>query len=155
MQVGSVQSGPGSLVIQTAKAAKSNFAYYDPADTNHDGVVSAAEELAYSLSHPLLSFLNTPPSGAASLTTQASRVSQPSASPYHDPADTNQDGTVSGLEAMTYSLKHPGLGGQTASPLGPSATSQSRIQGLPTPYASNGNLGSAHQSPNQFLDLKA
>jgi hypothetical protein len=55
MQVGSVQAKTTSLIVQPAKAAKaSSLAYYAPADTNKDGVVSAAEALAYALKHPEL-----------------------------------------------------------------------------------------------------
>jgi hypothetical protein len=61
MQIGSIQGGSANLTIQQAQPAKaakaSPLAYYDPADTNQDGVVSAAEALAYSLEHPELAIL--------------------------------------------------------------------------------------------------
>lgn len=50
MQVGSVQAKTASLIVQPAK--KADRGYYDPADTNKDGVVSAAETMAYALTHP-------------------------------------------------------------------------------------------------------
>jgi hypothetical protein len=154
MQVGSVQSGSGSLVIQ---AAKTTFAYYDPADTNQDGVVSGAEALAYFRSHPQRSSLNPPSAGAASKAPSglASRASQTSAVTYHDPADTNQDGLVSGLEALTYSRLHPSLGSLVAASSGASANSRSRGPGLASPYSSSGNVNPAHQGTNGLLDLKA
>lgn len=52
MQVSSVQgssTGFASAVAQLSSAIR-----YDPKDTNQDGVVSAAEELAYALKHPEL-----------------------------------------------------------------------------------------------------
>jgi hypothetical protein len=52
MQIGSIQAKTTNLTIQPAKTA--NRGYYDPADTNKDGVVSGAEALAYSLTHPQL-----------------------------------------------------------------------------------------------------
>jgi hypothetical protein len=66
MQIGSVQSGSLNLGAQASKASQaSSLAYYDPKDTNKDGVVSAAEELAYSQKHPeveVLKRLRTPSS---------------------------------------------------------------------------------------------
>jgi hypothetical protein len=50
MQVGSVQAKTTSLIVQPAKKAARG--YYDPADTNKDGVVSATEAMAYALTHP-------------------------------------------------------------------------------------------------------
>jgi len=50
MQIGGVQSSSSILASQTASLLKA--ASYDPADTNQDGIVSAAEALAYSLKHP-------------------------------------------------------------------------------------------------------
>ncbi len=60
MQVGGIQSGSTGLVASIAKA--SGFAYYDPRDTNQDGVVSATESLAYSLRHPDWGAQRTPAS---------------------------------------------------------------------------------------------
>jgi hypothetical protein len=53
MAIGSVQPKTTPLIVQPTKTA--NRGYYDPADTNKDGIVSAAESLAYSLTHPQLS----------------------------------------------------------------------------------------------------
>jgi hypothetical protein len=58
MQIGSVQSGSLNLGGQSSQASKvSSFAYYDPKDTNKDGVISATEELAYSQKHPEVEIL--------------------------------------------------------------------------------------------------
>lgn len=38
---------------------------FDPADTNHDGVVSPEEALAYALAHPELASRNAPQAGGA------------------------------------------------------------------------------------------
>lgn len=55
MPIGSVQARTTALISQPATAAKtSSLAYYHPADANKDGVVSAAEALAYALRHPEL-----------------------------------------------------------------------------------------------------
>jgi hypothetical protein len=56
MQVGSVQSVLGTPGLQTPKVPIlfATRGYYDPKDTNQDGVVTAAENLAYSLKHPEL-----------------------------------------------------------------------------------------------------
>jgi len=48
MQISGIQRAPAGLATTVVKA------YYDPRDTNQDGIVSAAEELAYSLKHPEL-----------------------------------------------------------------------------------------------------
>jgi hypothetical protein len=50
MQVGGIQGNSIGLASAVSKA--SSVAYYDPKDTNQDGVVSIAEELAYALKHP-------------------------------------------------------------------------------------------------------
>jgi hypothetical protein len=50
MQVGSIQNSSASLASSTTKV--SGFAYYDPRDTNKDGIVSPAELSAYALTHP-------------------------------------------------------------------------------------------------------
>lgn len=49
MQVNSVQGSSTSFA--SAVAQLSSAIRYDPKDTNQDGVVSAAEELAYALKH--------------------------------------------------------------------------------------------------------
>ena len=49
MQVGGVQNGSTGLASAVSKVS---ITYFDPRDTNQDGIVSAAEELAYSLQHP-------------------------------------------------------------------------------------------------------
>jgi len=49
MAIGAIQNGPPASVTAVSQATR---AYYDPMDTNQDGVVSASEELAYSLDHP-------------------------------------------------------------------------------------------------------
>jgi len=50
MQISSVQGSSTSFA--SAVAQLSSAIRYDPKDTNQDGVVSAAEELAYALRHP-------------------------------------------------------------------------------------------------------
>jgi len=66
MQVGSVQNPVPSSAGQPAKgtAKASTPTYTDPRDTNGDGVVSAAEALAYSRTQPSLEevtpAINTP-----------------------------------------------------------------------------------------------
>jgi hypothetical protein len=61
MQVSGLQSGSTGSTATTAASQTKSVAYYDPKDTNQDGVVSFAEELAYSLKH-----LDTQTSTAAS-----------------------------------------------------------------------------------------
>ena len=50
MQIGAIQSRSAGLGAAVSKA--SNAVYFDPMDTNRDGVVSPAEEFAYTLTHP-------------------------------------------------------------------------------------------------------
>ncbi len=50
MPISGVQSISSILASQTTNLV--NAASFDPADTNQDGIVSAAEALAYSLTHP-------------------------------------------------------------------------------------------------------
>lgn len=50
MNIGSIQSSTLNTAFSAAKA--SALAYHDPRDTNKDGVVSPAEDLAYSHKHP-------------------------------------------------------------------------------------------------------
>ena len=80
MQIGSVQAKPTSLLIQPAKTA--NRGYYDPADTNKDGVVSAAEALDYALTHPQLS-AHKAANTASNRTAQTSTVHPPPAYTQH------------------------------------------------------------------------
>ena len=49
MQIGGIQSGSTGLAPAASKVTR--LGYYDPKDTNQDGVVSFLEELAYSLKH--------------------------------------------------------------------------------------------------------
>ena len=76
MQIGSVQAKTSSLIVQPAKTA--NRGYYDPADTNKDGVVSAAEALAYSLTHPQFN-AHKAANTAASHNAQTSAIHSPPA----------------------------------------------------------------------------
>jgi hypothetical protein len=56
MAIGSIQSGSAGLASTAPKTL--NFsALYDPRDTNKDGIVSPAEDLAYSFKHPELAAL--------------------------------------------------------------------------------------------------
>lgn len=48
MAVGAIQGGSAAL----ATVPKVSNTYFDPKDTNQDGIVSASEELAYALQHP-------------------------------------------------------------------------------------------------------
>ncbi len=48
MAVGAIQGGSAAL----AAVPKVSNIYFDPKDTNQDGIVSASEELAYALQHP-------------------------------------------------------------------------------------------------------
>lgn len=50
MQIGGVQGASNNVAALASKAASSS--YFDPKDTNQDGVVSALEELAYSQANP-------------------------------------------------------------------------------------------------------
>jgi hypothetical protein len=85
MQIGSVQAKTTSLIVQPAKTA--NRGYYDPADTNKDGLVSAAEALAYSLTHPQLNARRAA-NTASNHPTQNSTVHPPPA--YTQRATTNR-----------------------------------------------------------------
>lgn len=49
MQVGTIQSAPAALALPVARVSST---YFDPKDTNQDGVVSPSEELAYAQQHP-------------------------------------------------------------------------------------------------------
>ena len=93
MQVGSVQAKPASLIIQPAKAASRG--YYDPADTNKDGIVSGAESLAYALTHPQLG-THKAANTASSHRAQTSTVH--SANPY------SQKGTVTSGTSANHGL---------------------------------------------------
>lgn len=53
--VKAANASPAPPASQAAQASQA--AYYDPADTNQDGVVSPAEALAYALAHPELALL--------------------------------------------------------------------------------------------------
>ncbi len=88
MQVGSVQAKTTSLIIQPAKSAKtSSLASYAPADTNKDGLVSAAEALAYGLKHPELGARKAA-NTASTHTAQTSGI--PSLLAYTQRATTNR-----------------------------------------------------------------
>jgi hypothetical protein len=84
MQIGSVQAKTTNLTIQPAKTA--NRGYYDPADTNKDGVVSGAEALAYALTHPQLN-AHKAANAASSHPDQSSTLNPPPAYTQH--ATTN------------------------------------------------------------------
>lgn len=84
MAIGSVQPNTTPLIVQPTKTA--NRGYYDPADTNKDGIVSAAESLAYSLTHPHLSAHKA--ANTASTRAQTSSVHPPPA--YTQRATTNR-----------------------------------------------------------------
>jgi hypothetical protein len=92
MQVGSVQAKTTSLIIQPAK--KADRGYYDPADTNKDGVVSSAEALAYSLTHPQFS-THKAASTASTHAAQTSAVHSQAA--YTQRATTNRTQSQHGL----------------------------------------------------------
>ena len=49
---GAKPAGGGMTTSSTSSSSSSSSANTDPADTNQDGIVSAAEELQYELSHP-------------------------------------------------------------------------------------------------------
>jgi hypothetical protein len=85
MQIGSVQAKTTSLISQPAKAASRG--YYDPADTNKDGIVSAAEALAYALTHPQPG-AHKAATFASTNTAQASTVHPPA--PYTQRATTDR-----------------------------------------------------------------
>jgi len=65
LAISGILGSSSSVALAVPKA--SSVAYYDPADTNQDGVVSAAEEIAYTLAHPELA-TQTSPANASSLT---------------------------------------------------------------------------------------
>jgi hypothetical protein len=50
VQLGGIQNS--ALNTASGVTRSSGFAYYDPRDTNQDGVVSPGEANAYSLAHP-------------------------------------------------------------------------------------------------------
>ena len=85
MQVGSIQAKTTNLIMQPAK--KVDRGYYDPADTNKDGVVSGAEALAYSLTHPQFS-AHKAANPASTHANQTSTVHPPPAYTQH--ATTNR-----------------------------------------------------------------
>lgn len=62
--VRAAKAGPASQASQTAQASQA--AYFDPADTNQDGVVSPAEALAYALAHPELALQKAGQAGSTS-----------------------------------------------------------------------------------------
>jgi hypothetical protein len=73
------------LIVQPAK--KADRGYYDPADTNKDGVVSAAEAMAYALTHPQLS-AHKAANAASTRAAQSSTIHPPPA--YTQRATTNK-----------------------------------------------------------------
>lgn len=96
MQVGSVQAKTTNLLPQSAQPARtSSFAYYDPADTNKDGIVSGAEALAYSLAHPQLG-AHKAASSASTHPAQASTV--------HPPAAYTQRATLNATSPFQHGL---------------------------------------------------
>jgi hypothetical protein len=50
VQLGGIQNS--ALNVASGVTKRSGFAYYDPRDTNQDGVVSPGEANAYLLTHP-------------------------------------------------------------------------------------------------------
>ncbi|WP_291272969.1 hypothetical protein [Geothrix sp.] len=103
--------------IQTASTTSGTTALkalaYDPRDTNQDGVVSAAEDQAYTLRHPQVEILRRLREGRS-----ASRTEAVAPSPYgpretpnlvaaSDPRDANRNGQVSPAEDLAYALAHP------------------------------------------------
>ena len=91
MQVGSVQAKTTSLIVQPAKSAKtSSLAYYAPADTNKDGVVSAAEASAYALKHPELGDRKAANAANTASTHNAQTSAFPSPLQYSQRASTNR-----------------------------------------------------------------
>lgn len=83
MQIGGIQGGSATAVTQSKSVT-----YYDPKDTNQDGVVSFAEELAYSLQQ-----VDTPSSSAAS---------NPSLSQYGQSGALNMAGLTKASSVDTY-----------------------------------------------------
>ncbi len=105
MQTGIVQSG---VVSQAFKPWSS--AFYDPKDTNHDGIVSVSEDLAYILEHPLQQGLESlAPGGSLQATPAGNEIEggTPLGVGYFDPEDANRDGRVSPGESNFYALLHP------------------------------------------------
>lgn len=86
MQVSSVQSGSTGSAAAVSKAKSA--VYFDPKDTNQDGVVSFAEELAYSLKYL---------DNQASSTTSSSSLSQ-----YGQSGSLNASGLTTKSSVNTY-----------------------------------------------------
>ena len=86
---------------------------------------------------------------------QSAQAIQASSSTTYDPADTNQDGVVSGMEALAYSLEHPELAVLKAAKA--SSTSGAQNDAVPSlaPYTQNGAVSLTAAAPNGFLDLTA
>jgi len=105
MQIGSVQQGSLGLAYPASLGAVNPMAvdatYYDPRDTNRDGIISAVEARAYALTHPQALASAGAVSSASALRSKASIQG------YLDPKDLNRDGSVSLVEENTYALAHP------------------------------------------------
>ncbi len=65
MAIGAIQGGAANPMATLAAAAK--VTSFDPRDTNQDGVVSPAEELAWLLTHTNKPVPNTPTPGDPTL----------------------------------------------------------------------------------------
>ena len=93
MQIGSVQAKTTSLIVQPAKTTSRG--YYDPADTNKDGLVSGAEALAYALTHPQL---------GAQRTTNAASTHPSQGSAVHSANPYSQNTTVTRRTSAQHGL---------------------------------------------------
>jgi hypothetical protein len=63
MQISGIPNTTSLLTSFTSKAP--GYVYYDPRDTNRDGLVSASESMAYSLTHPNWAALTAPRANAS------------------------------------------------------------------------------------------
>jgi hypothetical protein len=93
MQLASIQAKTTSLLIQPAKAASRG--YYDPADANKDGIVSAAEALAYALTH-------SQPGAHKAASSASTHMAQ--ASTVHPPAAYTQRATLNRTAQFQHGL---------------------------------------------------
>ena len=148
MQVSGLQSGLVGVAAPASKA--SGLFYYDPRDSNKDGMVSVAEQRAYLLDHPEAGTVQRANSATQNRSSGAtSSAAKTSGFTYHDRRDTNQDGIVSPAENLAYSLRHPNPLNRTTL-LNPAASSSGAAQ-----YSQKGALNPQRGSGTSSFSLLA
>jgi hypothetical protein len=100
MQIGSIHSDLAGLGFTVVKPKTSAFAYYDPRDTNRNGIVSAEEDYLYSLNHPMAEALKRLKAPASTQT--SSSVNHNALSSYSRQGTLNASGWTTQSLIDTY-----------------------------------------------------